>query len=50
MRKSFRPRVRVRRERRRFLRRERDEEPNEHDAILDLGGDDKEAAGGGASA
>ncbi len=48
MRKTFRPPVRMRRERRRLVRRERDEESNEQDAILDLGGEDKQAGTSGS--
>jgi hypothetical protein len=50
MRKSFRPPVKARRERRWLVRRERDEEPGEQDAILDLGRTEKPVASGGASA
>jgi hypothetical protein len=49
MRKSFRPPVKARRERRWRVRRERDDELSEQDAILDLGGAEKQAASGGAS-
>jgi hypothetical protein len=49
MRKTFRPPVKARRERRWLVRRERDDELSEQDAILDLGRADKQGAGGGAS-
>ncbi len=44
MRRPFRPPVKARRERRWLVRRERDDEVNEQDAILNLGGEDKQAA------
>jgi hypothetical protein len=50
MRKSFRPPVKARRERRWLVRRERDDELNEQDAILNLGGEDKQPANVVASA
>jgi hypothetical protein len=50
MRRSFRLLAKVRRERRWLVRRERDDESSEQDAILDLGRVDKQAASGGASA
>jgi hypothetical protein len=49
MRESFRPPAKTRRERRRFVRRQRDDEVGEQDTILDLGGDEKQASGGGAA-
>jgi hypothetical protein len=49
MRKPFRPSVKARRERRWLVRRERDDELSEHDAILDLGRAEKPVASGGAS-
>jgi len=49
MRKTFRPSVKVRRERRWLVRRERDDELGEQDAILDLGHAEKQAASGGSS-
>ena len=50
MRRSFRPPVKARRERRRFVRRERDDEVGEQDTILDLGGDEKQASVGSTAA
>jgi hypothetical protein len=50
MRKSFRPPVKARRERRWLVRSERDDESSEQDAILDLGHAEKQVASGGASA
>lgn len=50
MRKSFRRPVKARRERRWLVRRERDDEPSEQDAILDLGRAEKPVASGGGSA
>ncbi len=50
MRKSFRPSIKARRERRWRVRRECDDELSEQDAILDLGGAEKQAASGGVSA
>ena len=50
MRKTFRPPVKARRERRWLVRRERDDEPGEQDAILNLGCEDKQAASGNPSA
>ncbi len=49
MRKTFRPPVKLRRERRWLVRREREDEAGEQDAILDLGCAEKQAATGGAS-
>ena len=49
MRKTFRPPVKARRERRWLVRRERDDELSEQDAILDLGRADKQGASGDAS-
>lgn len=49
MRKTFRPSVKARRERRWLVRRERDDEPGEQDAILDLGCAEKQVASGGGS-
>lgn len=49
MRKSFRPPVKARRERRWLVRRERDDELSEQDAILDLGSAEKPVGSGGAS-
>jgi hypothetical protein len=46
MRKTSRPPVTVRRERRWLVRRDRDEELGEHDAILNLGCEDKQAVSG----
>ena len=43
MRKTFRPPVQARRERRWLVRRERDDELSEQDAILNLGCEDKQA-------
>ena len=50
MRKSFRPPVKARRERRWLVRRDRDDELSEQDAILELGHADKQAVSGAASA
>lgn len=50
MRKTFRAPVKGRRRRRWLVGPERDDELSEHDAILNLGGEDKQAAGGGHSA
>jgi len=47
MRNTFRPSVKARRERRYLVRRERDDELSEQDAILNLGGEDKQAEQGG---
>ena len=49
MRKTFRPPVKTRRERRLLVRRDRDDELGEQDAILNLGCEDKQAASGGRS-
>jgi hypothetical protein len=49
MRKTFRPPVKPRRERRWLVRRDRDDELGEQDAILDLGRADKRGASGDAS-
>lgn len=49
MRKSFRRPVKARRERRWLVRRERDDEPSEQDAILDLGRAEKPVASGGSA-
>jgi hypothetical protein len=44
MRRSFRPRVKARSERRWLVRRERDDDVNEREeAILNLGGEEKQA-------
>ena len=43
MRKTYRPPVKMRRERRWLVRREHDDELNERDAILNLGCEDKQA-------
>jgi hypothetical protein len=44
MRRSFKPLVKPRRQRRLFVRRERDDDVNERDdAILNLGGEEKQA-------
>ncbi len=50
MRKTLRRPVKARRERRWLVRRERDDELSEQDAILNLGAEDKQAAKGGPSA
>ena len=50
MRKSFRPPIKARREQRWLVRRDRDDEFNEQDAILDLGSADKQAPRGGEPA
>jgi hypothetical protein len=50
MRKTFRPPVKARRERRWLVRCERDDELGEHDAILNLGCEDKQAVSGSRSA
>jgi hypothetical protein len=50
MQKSFRPPAKARRERRWLVRRERDDELSEQDAILDLGRAEKQAGSGGPSA
>jgi hypothetical protein len=44
MRKTYRPPAKARRERRWLVRRERDDELSEQDAILNLGGEDKPSA------
>jgi hypothetical protein len=44
MRKSFRLPAKARRERRWLVRRDRDDEPSEQDAILDLGCAEKQIA------
>jgi len=49
MRKTFRPPVKARREPRWLVRRERDDELSEQDAILNLGCAEKNAASGGRS-
>jgi hypothetical protein len=50
MRKPFRPPAKARRERRWLIRRERDDEPGEQDAILDLGCAEKQIASSGPAA
>jgi hypothetical protein len=50
MRKFFRPPAKASRKRRWYVRREHDDELSEQDAILELGGAEKQAANGGASA
>jgi hypothetical protein len=50
MRKSFRPPAKARRERWWLVRRDRDDELSDQDAILDLGRADKQAPSDGASA
>ena len=50
MRKPFRPPTKARRERLWLIRRDRDDEPGEQDAILDLGCAEKQAASCGSAA